>query len=239
MEAVAFVKKDEQDRVARFLAAFNSIDQFLRKKYRERREDGFAECLDKLTREIGSNEATDFLSEVAQLRNVLIHSYRSPYRYIATPASEVVEKLETIEKDLRHPQRVGQKFAKRVEVVSISDSIESVLRKIDQYEISQFPVYDGATFKGLLTENGITRWLARHVVKESMIELKDETVRAALREQENRSAYTFVSANLWLAVARREFVDNRLLEALLITQTGKDTEELVGIMTRWDAVTKG
>jgi len=230
------MKKDEQDRIDRFLAAFNTIEKFLRKEYGRRREDGFAECVDKLVLEIGSNESTDFLGEAAQLRNVLVHTYRTPYRYIAAPTLEVVEKLETTNKDLRHPQRVGQKFAKRVEVVSIGDSIESVLHKIDKYEISQFPVYDGTAFKGLLTENGITRWLARHVAQESLIELKDETVHSALREEENRSAYKFVSANLWLAVARREFADNRLLEALLITQTGKNAEELVGIMTRWNVV---
>lgn len=230
------LSKGEQDRIHRFLAAFNSLEQFLRKKYGVAPQDGFAGCVERLTLAIGRNETTDFLPQAAQLRNVLIHTYRSPYGYVAAPNPEVVEKLEVIYKDLRHPQQIGQKYSKQVRTVSIDESIESVLRKISEYDISQFPVYADTTFKGLLTENGITRWLARHVTQESIIELKDETVRSALHEEENRAAYKFVSTNLWLAIARKEFADHRLLEALLITQTGKNTEALVGIMTRWDAV---
>jgi len=62
-------------------------------------------------------------------------------------------------------------FQKKGEVLGLSDSLSTVLRVIEKRYYSQFPVYDGNNFKGLLTENGITRWLAHHVSNElSLIE---------------------------------------------------------------------
>ena len=80
-----------------------------------------------------------------------------------------------------------------VESVRSEDSLAQVLRRIAERDYSQFPVYSGTTFQGLLTENGITRWLARHVVsKLSLIELEDITVKQVFPEEEHRPNWRIV-----------------------------------------------
>lgn len=85
-----------------------------------------------------------------------------------------------------------------------------------------------------MTENGITRWFAHQVMKESMIETKEVLVRHVVREEEKRPDCDFVARNESVDSIRARFAENKLLEAVLITQTGATGEKLLGIVTRWD-----
>ena len=115
----------------------------------------------------------------------------------------------------------------------------AVLRIISQRDYSQFPVFDGQEFRGLLTENGITRWLAQHVVRElSLIDLEDVLVSKLIQAEEQRPNWIFVSRNLSVDEAKLLFNEKKRLEAILITQNGNRTERLLGLITRWDVSTE-
>jgi predicted transcriptional regulator len=58
---------------------------------------------------------------------------------------------------------------------------------IKKHDYSQFPIYDEDEFVGLLTENGITRWLAKHVTQVlSLVDFEEIPVSALLQEEEMR-----------------------------------------------------
>ena len=67
-----------------------------------------------------------------------------------------------------------------------------------------------------------------------MFETREVLVRDVVREEEERQDCDFVSRNESVDSVRRRFAENRLLEAVLITQTGARNQELLGIITRWD-----
>ena len=119
----------------------------------------------------------------------------------------------------------------------MNDTLAQVLKTITQREYSQFPVYDGNQFLGLLTENGITRWLAQHVSTElSLVELDEVRVSQVLQNEEKRVNYYFVARDMRLDDVRGLFASHELLEAVLITANGKESEKLLGIATRWDII---
>jgi hypothetical protein len=96
-------------------------------------------------------------------------------------------------------------------------------------------VYSNNRFKGLLTENGITRWLAKHVERaDSLVDVNDVFVSELLREEEQRDNCSFVSRDLETEILRIMFRDLEILEAVLITENGQRTEIPLGIATRWD-----
>jgi predicted transcriptional regulator len=141
---------------------------------------------------------------------------------------------------LTNPDRVIPKFQRNVQVVSSEDTLARVLGVIAQQDYSQFPVYDGGGFRGLLTENGITRWLSQHVsTKLSLVELDDVQVREILLNEESRRNYHFLPRNARVDDTRGLFAGHPLLEAVLITASGKDSERLLGIATRWDITNLG
>jgi hypothetical protein len=101
---------------------------------------------------------------------------------------------------------------------------------------SQFPVYDAeGQYRQLLTENGITSWLASQAVqKSSPPQLEVVAVETLLRQQEARENCHFVSCETSVPQAVNRFNQTPYLEALLITEHGGQEEPLLGIVTPWD-----
>ncbi len=108
---------------------------------------------------------------------------------------------------------------------------------VKEHNISQFPVVDKKGVVGLLTENGIVRWLAlRAMLKLTLVEFDDTLVEAVLKCEEDRKSYQFIAVDELFNDVCINFSENPELEAALITQHGKSTESLLGIITRWDIV---
>ena len=88
---------------------------------------------------------------------------------------------------------------------------------------------------GLLTENGITRWLAKHIQRAlSLVELDEVFVAELLREEEQRNNCAFIGPDVAVDAARSMFREEETLEAVLITENGQRSESPLGILTRWD-----
>ena len=228
--------KEEIDLIQQFEAHYNAIDHHLRKVTGRDKTIPFSVVVGDCGKyRKWWSDTEEFLKIVGNLRNCIIHEKTAPYQYLAIPTPLVVERLKSILDQLIHPVLVIQKFKKKVEVVKVTDSIADVLKRIYEYDYSQFPVYDDRSFKGLLTENGITRWLAHHVASRlSLVELAETTVKETLREEEKRKNWEFIGKNKAVDELKELFSNNDLLEAVLITETGKQSESLLGIVTRWD-----
>jgi predicted transcriptional regulator len=227
------------DLVERFVTGYNSVEQGLRHFLKEDESKSFSSLVSLLSRRSSKwHNQVGFLKLVSDLRNVLVHDRTSAFDYPAVPSPGVVEELEKLAAQLTRPERVIPRFQRDVSTVAPDDSISAVLRLVDEQSYSQFPIYSNSSFKGLLTENGITRWLARHVTHElSLVDLEEVTVEQLVAEQEETEAtWKFVSRELPTDELADLFARERLLEAVLITQHGAVTAGLLGIATRWDVI---
>src|SRR5262249_27500840 len=183
------------------------------------------------------NVEAETLRIASDLRNLLVHWETRPNDYPAVPSDPLLERLRAIAARLAKPITAIPTFRRKVMTVSSSQSLADVLKRIRDLDFSQFPVYDGSSqFLGLLTENGITRWLAEHVTTEiTLIELADiEVARVLRKESAKKENHRFVAADTSVQQVRRLFATEELLEAILFTQHGRRSEPLLGIATRWD-----
>jgi predicted transcriptional regulator len=231
------LSKEQRELVEEFLAAYNELDGELRRILEQERDRDlpFVGLVNGIAARRSHWLDVGYLKRVAKLRNLLVHDPKSPYEYPAVPTEAMVADLKATCRRLL--ARVLPKFSKKVETVAPQDSLASVLRKITELSFSQFPIYSGTTCKGLLTENGITRWLADHVTNElSIVELEEVAVRDVLSKEEKRKNWEFVSRVESVESVRGLFTDKKLLEAVLITDSGSDRESPLGIVTRWDVM---
>jgi CBS domain-containing protein len=211
----------DTDLVERFLASYNRIDRHLREALNGREEESFTQLVQKYF----SNRAPRWrepLLAYAQIRNFLSHRTTRAREYLVVPTSEVVQNIEAIATDLARPKRAIPTFRRKVITVNPDDSLAAVLRTIDQHDFSQLPVYHDGRFMGLLTENGITRWLAHHVRTEiSLVELEEVSVRLVVREEETTKNVAFLRADATVADVVEAFRGNPVLEAVLFTSNGR------------------
>ncbi len=146
------------------------------------------------------------------------------------PTEPVVQRLERLNEMIQRPPKIYPMFRTNVVCIAPEDSLVHVMRLVVDMKFSQFPVMEGARFAGLLTENGITRWLAQKIVNSlSLVEFEDAKVSDLIHEEELRSNSLFVSKSTTLAEVHEKFRNNKFLEVVLITHSGRDTEKLLGL----------
>jgi hypothetical protein len=164
VKKMAKVSKNDVNLIERFEATYNAIDHHIRQVLGKRKGARFSEVIREYSHHrFFRAEESDFLRKIGRLRNALIHGKTEPHNYLAVPTPAIVEHMEKILFRLLHPELVIPTFQKKVVTVSLKEALVNVLKKISENDFSQFPVYENNDFKGLLTENGITRWLSHHI----------------------------------------------------------------------------
>jgi predicted transcriptional regulator len=231
------LSKEQLDTIEQFEADYNAIDHALRKALGSNNHQSFTFLVKEYSRKhVGWRDA-DLLAMISELRNAIVHGKTEPYGYAAVPSPAITRQLNLCRERLAHPARAIPTFQRKVETVSSDHSLAQVLKIIKQRDYSQFPIYKDHRFYGLLTENGITRWLAHHVsTKLSLVELDEIAVDDVLPNEENRRNYSFLARDGRVDDVRGLFFTHPLLEAVLVTASGKESEALLGIATRWDAI---
>jgi CBS domain-containing protein len=232
---------DERERVERFEAAYNRIDHALESLVERRgggRRHTFAArvriAAHKLRR---LRQHVDFLLEIGDLRNALIHSRTDRDVYLAVPNLKTVEQMEAIERDLVAPERVTPRFRREVISLRADQSLADALAYVRADGYSRYPVYHGRTFAGLLTSNGIARWCAAAAANGRLsIDAAAVKIADVLAIDHRRHAVAFVSADTAFADVAGMFEDDARLEAVLITENGRDHERPIGMICAPDLV---
>ena len=204
--------KEQGDLIEQFEADYNAVDRCLRGALDADDHVGFAKLVRRYANEHVGWADAEFLTTIAKIRNLIVHERTDLHRHVVIPTLAVAEGLKHCKERLMNPARAVPTFQRGVETISIHDTLSRALKIIEARDYSQFPVYEGRRFRGLLTENGVTRWLARHVSQSvSSVMLGDIPVSQVLQNEEERKN-----------------------QAVLVTASGDETESLLGIATRWD-----
>ena len=229
------LSKDQIDLIQQFEADFNAIEDSLRNALGIDSHIPFTQLVRKYGDQHVRWKDAEFLRSIARIRNVIVHEKREPYSHVVIPAPAIVEELRNCRERLLNPARALPTFQRTVETISGKDSLTRVLSVIHQRDYSQFPVYEEGRFRGLLTENGVTRWLSKCVAESiALLDLRQISALHVLQSEEQRENCHFVSGNMPVDAVSNLFTKFPLLEAALVTLSGEESEELLGIATRWD-----
>ena len=103
-----------------------------------------------------------------------------------------------------------------------------------EHSFSQIPITEDGHIGGVLTTNTIARWLGANV-REDIFSLSETTINDVIAYTEDPENHVFVNrkTTLFEVLERFQDFDNRgkKLEAVLMTDTGKSTQRLLGILT--------
>ena len=223
------------DLIERFIAAYNALDAHLQSTLATGSgHQSFRSLVDTFAKRNAWFRDADALRTYAQVRNVLVHEKTEAYEYVCVPSQRVVERIEAIRDRLLHPQTVAR-FEREVETLTLDTKVATALRLIRQKGFSQFPVCQGGQFRGVLTENSITRWLSEQVYRHApVVDLESAEVADVLKFTGKRPNFEFVARDAGIEEIAYLFHENTWLEVVLVTSHGKPHEALRGILTRGD-----
>jgi predicted transcriptional regulator len=219
-----------------FLTSFNKIHQFLKKKYNKHDYIPFSSIIsDVKTYNPAIMKYEFFLRKFSKLRNAIVHETISEFA-IAEPNNDTVKQIVNIEKIITTPPMIYPAFKCPVRKFMITESISVAVKFMFQESFSQVPIYDGENFKGLLTENSISRWLGS-CVEDDIFSLSESTLETVMKYEESKDNYKFLKKTDSVFEALEIFkssYDNINVKAILISENGKNTEQILGIITVWD-----
>jgi len=220
----------------KFLDYYNKIDDYLKK---EGNFDSFATFSHKVNS--SKNKLVvrfkQQLISFGELRNAITHSPKIGGKIIAEPHESTVIDIENLYKGISNPKKVYTEFTFEVKGAKRQDFINDILIEMRNNSFSQFPVFDSENrVIELINNNTISRWISSKVEANGEIIIDDVKVEDFLGDIEFTKNYKFISKNTSIYEAYDLFIDqinkhNRNLDVLFITNTGKENEELSGLIT--------
>ena len=180
----------------------------------------------------------DDINMARELRNLLVHEKKETFN-IAEPTAEFIDMLKSIRQQFENPATVSI-FNKEVVSLSDMDSLLRVLELVEQYHVSQYPVFQGQRFLGILTDNGITNWLSS-VRKETPLDLNKYKVGELVSKDDKGASYEVIKQDMPLYEIEKKMIEHisqkghsKLVLLISKTNTIKQKEDIVGIITAGD-----
>ncbi|MGI6074628.1 MAG: CBS domain-containing protein [Fermentimonas sp.] len=222
----------------RFIDAYNRIDEILDDEFGGQVYLSFSKKVVR-SRNAVVRQFKEELLDYGELRNAIVHTPRRGKvpELIAEPHIDVCDRIEMILSELEKPKRVFPLFGERVTTVKVNDSIRRILEQVVRDSYSQFPVYDE---DGLIVEiintNTIARWVSAKMLEGDSISFEDTRVSDFFEYIEFERNFRFIRKDASIYEAYEMFIDTidnhrRNLDVICITENGKRTEKILGMIT--------
>ncbi len=225
------ITDEEFSRIERFVAAYNAIDDGL--SHILGVPQTFRSSVDAYAKRNPWWGDAESLRVFAAMRNFLVHEKTSAFDYPCVPSEGAVREIEAIRERFLKPVTIGGQFTREVLVLGPRDELRAALELIAKHGISRFPIYEGNRFFGLLTENGIARYVATTVTQNRVFN-PDTVIESILPRETKRKNHRFAGPQIPISQAAYWFSQNTFLEAILISSDGAESRNLRGIVTRGD-----
>lgn len=219
-----------------FLSEFIQIEDALHRILKQRRYIGFTEMVRRASErnDVVRRYATD-LYELADLRNAIAHGNQGK-QAIAELYDWPLEQIRKIRRLLTEPPTAIE-FSSKPGTLTSGDSLAEAVKTMHEKGYSQIPIRDNGTTVNILTPREVAKWLGAQP-EPSSINLEAVSIRDVLAFSKQHENYTFLArtdtAFKAVEIFQRYQREGRRLDALLITEHGKASEGLLGVLTAWD-----
>lgn len=233
------VKRSEE-----FLFIYNEIDSFMREQLDKDETISHTELIklmSKKNRLFKINEK--YLKSFARLRNAIVHETNNENgEVIAEPHEKVIIKYRDIKNKVMNPAKALDTVAvKATNIFTVnleSDALE-VMKKMQQNTFTHVPVIENDRIIGIFSENTIFSYTVYNeaLLLDKGIKIKEFEKFIPLDKHESE-IFKFISKNKLLYevedMFEEELKENKRLSSIFITETGKATEKILGMITAWD-----
>lgn len=222
-----------------FLDIYNKIDDYLKKSDNYNSYVNFAQKVKNTKNKVAQRYKDELLS-FGELRNAIVHNPRIGNKAIAEPHNETVSRISELFDKISNPKKVIPEFQFHVLGAKRNEFINRILVDMKKHSFSQFPVFDDDEYVcELINNNTISRWISSQLDEDGTVMIENIKVEDLLSEIEFKANYEFISRNTSIYEAYDLFINQinknqRNLDAIFITHSGKKDEKLLGLITIGD-----
>ena len=227
-----------KDSISIFRDLCNKFEDLVRIKYKVKDEEGAFYILSN-QKEYKTVEQD--INLIRKIRNLLSHGECKIEGKVAIEINEnIIEKLKEIISLLENPPPVTSRYISEMFVVDLEEKLEKLIKTMNEKKISHVPVLDkDKKLVGVFSENTIFSKLSDDEIIEigKEYQVKDY-VKYIKLENHSSEYFDFIKRNEELTSAQNLFnksiKKDKKLVMLFVTENGKKTEKILGILTPWD-----
>lgn len=223
-----------------FLDLYKQLEEELETKYRVGRRR-FSSVIIEFIKDTESEPVRDALEACREIRNVLTHTANIGGQPVVEPSAPVVETMEKILAYVRRPP-LALDYATRGQAVLTATHSQKAMRVMEvmaKNGFSHVPVMKNGSFCGVFSIGTVFQY----VLKNGKNIGKDTTLgdmESHLPLREHAENYVFVPKDATYLYVRKQFLKipekNKRISVVFITETGKEEERLLGMLTPWDVL---
>ena len=216
----------------------NKFEDLVRIKYKVKDDEG---AFNKLSMQKEYKKFEKDINLIRKIRNLLSHGECKIEGKTAIEINEnIIEKLKEIISLLENPPLVTSRYITEMFVVDLEEKLEKLIKVMNEKKISHVPILDkDKKLIGVFSENTIFSKLSDDEIIEIGKEYKVKDYAKYIKIENHSSEYfDFIKRNEKLASAQTLFnksiKKDKKLVMLFVTENGKKTEKILGIITPWD-----
>lgn len=226
-------------RADEFLGDYKKLEQLLKTKvYQDVRTES---VVVKFSRSRLGAPYQDILNAARETRNLLQHQPKYEGEYLVQPSEQLINGLKEIIDAIENPRKALDFAERRIYTATPDSKITEVTAVMNKYGYSHVPVYENRRLIGIFSVNVLFSYL----VNKAFPEINESSCIGDLRgmigpDQHRNEYYEFVDKNTLLIEADALFEApqraHKRLAVIYITEHGKPTEYLLGMLTPWDVL---
>lgn len=230
--------------LSKFNHAFNELQNVIANKINQSTDTNFGSLLKAA--QVRNDKVIltyiDKLNFYREFRNLLTHKTFNSEEAIAIPSISLIEDIKEITEKIKHPKKVKDLFLNEVVTFNQEDKLSSVLEVVKARRYSQFPVFNSNQLIGIISENGITNFLANSI-DDDLISIKETSIKNILDADEEKDLYEVITENKSIfdieSIFNKRVNEGKTAYLLLISKGNSilSGDDVVGIITPWDIPT--
>ena len=178
---------------------------------------------------------------IRKIRNLISHGECKIDGKVAIKINEnIIKKFKEIINFLENPPLVTSRYITKMFVVDLEEKLETLIKVMNEKKISHVSVLDkDKKLIGVFSENTIFSKLSDDEIIEIGKEYKVKDYEKYIKIENHSSEYfDFIKRNEELSAAQTLFnksiKSDKKLVKIFITENGKKSEKILGILTPWD-----
>ncbi len=227
----------------KFMTLFKKLEKFLRIEYNkgDYSHSGFVSTIYRIKKSnkhpvIANKYNFDMLLQASQMRNIIAHN-----QDVLTPSDNFLKRFEKVVDDIIHPKTVYDVMVRfnQLSTINKQTTIGDAVHLLKEKGYNTLPVIEGDELIGLFTEKSLFDYFSMHRTEEiSKAKTINHMIEAIDLNTDPRHFFAFVRRDLSVQDAYDVFTSDlksrRELLLLLVTEHGKPTEKLLGIVALRD-----
>ena len=232
------------DRVDEFLDLYKQLEQSLKINYFS--DSGrYESVVARFENSSASGDLKDEIGSIREIRNLLQHHPKVGGQYIVEPSDSIMDALRKAIRRASHP-KLAIDFGvpeQRIFKTTLESGLMRVIRVMQERGFSHVPVIEEGKLYGVLSAYSVFEFIAQ----QGVAILTDTTKVKAMCDylpvgKHKNEYYLFMPKTATFTDADKAFEkrDNRgrRLVVIFITETGKQDEPILAMLTPWSVVGK-